>query len=182
MYNFWEDFLLLYLMDYLLLILSIVILLLGFIGCVLPFLPGPPLSFIGILILQFTRFADLTPGTLLFLGGLALIVQILDYIVPAWGTKKFGGTKYGAWGSILGLIAGLFFLPAIGPFGIITILGGPFVGALIGEKIAGKDSDKAIRAAFGSFVGFLTGTLMKLISSAIITFYYIREIIQYLRT
>ncbi len=164
-------------MDYLLLILSIIIIVLGFIGCLLPILPGPPLSFIGILILHFTRFADLTPGTLLFLGGLALIVQVLDYFVPAWGTKKFGGSKYGTWGSILGLIAGLFFIPAIGPFGIITILGGPFVGALIGEKIAGKDSNVAMKAAFGSFVGFLTGTLMKLITSSIITFYYVREII-----
>lgn len=182
MHNFWEDFLLLYLMDYLLLILSIVIILLGLIGCLLPILPGPPLSFIGILIFHFTRFADFTPGMLLFLGGLALVVQILDYIVPAWGTKKFGGTKYGTWGSILGLIAGLFFLPAIGPFGIITILGGPFVGALIGEKIAGQNSDKAMRAAFGSFVGFLTGTLMKLVCSSIITFYYVRELIQYLRS
>ena len=168
-------------MDWFLLVLSSLIIILGLIGCLLPILPGPPLSFIGILILQFTRFCNLTVGMLLFLGGLALIVQILDYFVPAWGTKKFGGTKYGAWGSILGLIAGLFFIPAIGPFGIITILGGPFVGALIGEKIAGQNSDKAMRAAFGSFVGFLAGTFMKLVSASIITFYYVREIIQYLK-
>lgn len=168
-------------MDWILLILSIIIMLLGLIGCLLPILPGPPLSFVGILILHFTRFADFKPSMLLFLGVLAAIVQILDYIVPAWGTKKFGGTKYGMWGSILGLIAGLFFLPALGPFGIITILGGPFVGALIGERINGQDNDKAMRAAFGSFIGFLAGTFMKLISSSIITFFYIREIIQHIK-
>ncbi|MBN1598281.1 MAG: DUF456 domain-containing protein [Bacteroidales bacterium] len=165
-------------MDWLLLILSILIMILGLIGCLLPILPGPPLSFIGILILHFTRFADFNPSTLLFLGVLAAIVQILDYIVPAWGTKKFGGTKYGIWGSILGLIAGLFFLPAFGPFGIFTILGGPFLGALIGERINGQDNDKAMRAAFGSFIGFLAGTFMKLVSSSIITFFFIKEIIQ----
>jgi len=113
----------------------------------------------------------------LFLGLFALIVQILDYIVPAWGTKKFGGSKYGTWGSIIGLIAGLFFLPALGPFGIITILGGPFLGALIGEKIAGRDSNTATRAAFGSFIGFLAGTFMKLVCSSVITVYYVKELL-----
>ncbi len=164
-------------LDYLLLILSLILIIAGIFGCILPILPGPPLSFIGILILQFTRFGNLSIGNLIFLGVLAIIVQILDYIVPAWGTKKFGGTKYGTWGTIIGLIAGLFFLPAFGPFGIITILGGPFIGALIGEKIAGKDTNKAMRAAFGSFVGFLTGILMKLVTSSIITVYFVREII-----
>lgn len=167
-------------MDYFLLGLSVLIMLLGFIGCLLPILPGPPLSFIGVLILHFTKFADFTGGELLFLGLLALIVQVLDYIVPVWGTKKFGGSKYGTWGSVIGLIAGIIVLPilglTIGPFGIIGILGGPFVGALIGEKIAGKDSDKAMKAAFGSFIGFLTGTFMKLVSSTIITIYYVKEV------
>ncbi len=168
-------------MDYVLLVLSIVILLVGFIGCLIPILPGPPLSYVGLLILHFTKFADFSAGNLLFLGLLALIVQILDYIVPAWGTKKFGGSKYGMWGSIIGLIAGLFFIPAIGPFGIITILGGPFVGALIGEKMAGKNSNDSMRAAFGSFIGFLTGTLMKLVCSSVIAVYFVKEIIQFFK-
>jgi uncharacterized protein YqgC (DUF456 family) len=168
-------------MDYFLIALSIILILLGILGCIIPGLPGPPLSFIAILLLNFTRFGDLSAGNLLFLGGLATIVQILDYIVPVWGTKKFGGSKYGTWGSIIGLIAGLFFLPALGPFGIITILGGPFLGAFIGEKIAGKDSDRALRAAFGSFIGFLAGTMMKLACSVLITIYYVKELIQYWR-
>jgi uncharacterized protein YqgC (DUF456 family) len=164
-------------MDIFLLVVAILLLILGFAGCLLPILPGPPLSFIALIVLQFTRFADFQLSTFLFLGTLTVIVQALDFVVPAWGTKKFGGTKYGSWGSISGLIAGLFFLPAIGPLGIFTILGGPFVGALIGEKIAGKDSNAAMRAAFGSFVGFLAGTLMKLVCTGIIAFFFIRALI-----
>lgn len=168
-------------MDYFLLVLSIILLILGFIGCILPILPGPPLSFIGILLINFTSFADFAARELIFLGLLALIVQVLDYIVPVWGTKKFGGSKYGTWGSIIGLIAGIIILPVlgivIGPFGIIGILGGPFLGALIGELIAGRNSSTALRSAFGSFIGFIAGTLMKLVCSSIITVYYIKEVL-----
>lgn len=163
--------------DWLLLIISIVLIVIGIIGAVIPILPGPPLSFAGLLIVHYTRFADFDPSTLLILGFLAITVQILDYVVPAWGTKKFGGTKYGAWGSIIGLIIGLFFVPAIGPFGIFTILAGPFIGAWIGETIAGQNRDKALKAAFGSFIGFLTGTLMKLVTSFIIAFVFFKDII-----
>lgn len=160
-------------MDWILIVSGSILILLGLIGCLLPILPGPPLSWVGLLLVYFTDMNDVTLRAVVMLGVLALIVQILDYIVPAWGTKKFGGTKYGTWGSILGLIAGLFFLPAVGPFGIITILAGPFLGALIGEKIGGQDNDHATRAAFGSFIGFLTGTLMKLVTSGIITWFFI---------
>ena len=163
-------------MDYLLLVISLICIIAGILGCLLPVLPGPPLSFVGLILIHFTRFADFTANEFIFLGLLTLIVTILDYIVPVWGTKKFGGSRMGTWGSVIGLIAGLFFLPAIGPFGIITILGGSFVGAYIGEKLDGKDSQKALRAAFGSFIGFLAGTMMKLVASTIITVYFIKEI------
>lgn len=168
-------------MDWFLIILSFILILAGLIGCILPVLPGPPLSYIGLLLAHFTRFAGFDTTTLLLLALLAIIVQILDYIVPVWGTKKFGGTKYGTWGSIIGLIVGIFVLPilglTIGPFGLIGILAGPFFGALIGETIGGQKSDKAMRAAMGSFIGFLTGTLMKLVSSIIITVFLIKNII-----
>lgn len=165
-------------MDIFLLIICILLLILGILGCLLPVLPGPPLSFLALIILHFTHYADIPLRLFIALGILTLLVTILDYIVPVWGTKKYGGSKYGTWGSMLGLIAGLFFLPAIGPFGIITVLGGPFLGALIGERIAGNDSNKAMRAAFGSFIGFLAGTFMKLVCSGIITFYFIREVVK----
>lgn len=159
--------------DWILLVLAIVLLIVGIIGGVLPVLPGPPLSFAGMLVLHFTRFVDFSTESLWIFGFIAVAVQVLDYIVPAWGTKKFGGSKYGTWGSIIGLIIGVFFAPPLGPFGIITILAGPFFGALIGEKIGGQDSNKALKAAFGSFIGFLTGTLLKVVTSLVILGYCI---------
>ncbi len=169
-------------LDFVLLILSILLIIVGLAGCILPVIPGPPISFTGILIIHFSGFADFGFNTLFFLGAMAVIVQILDYIVPVWGTKKFGGSKAGVWGSVLGLIAGIILLPVLGivlgPFGIIGILGGPFFGALIGELIAGKESDKAFKAAFGSFIGFITGTLMKLAVSVTITIFFFKEIWQ----
>jgi uncharacterized protein YqgC (DUF456 family) len=168
-------------MGWFLITLAVILLLLGLLGCIIPVLPGPPLSFIALLLAHFTRFANFENNVLITLGIIALVVQILDYIVPVWGTKKFGGTKYGTWGSIIGLLAGIFVLPAlgivIGPFGLITILAGPFFGALIGEKIGGRDNDKAMKAAIGSFIGFLTGTLMKLATSIVITVYFVKELI-----
>ena len=167
-------------LDYILLLLSILIIVVGLAGCILPVIPGPPISYVGILIAHFTKFADFSINTLLFLGALAVIVQILDYIVPVWGTKKFGGSKAGVWGSLIGLIAGIMLLPmmgiVLGPFGILGILGGPFFGALVGELIAGKESEKAFIAAFGSFIGFLAGTLMKLAVSITITVFFFKEI------
>ncbi len=163
--------------DILLAVIAFAVIIIGIIGCILPIIPGPPLSFAGVLILKFfTSYGEkISTEALLIVGIIAIVVQILDYFVPVWGTKKFGGTKYGTWGSMIGLLAGIILLPmlgiVIGPFGIIGIIGGPFFGALIGETIAGQKSDKAMRAAFGSFIGFLTGTLMKLVTSIGITIY-----------
>ena len=82
-------------------------------------------------------------------------VTVLDYIIPALGTKKFGGSKYGSWGCLIGTFAGFFILP---PWGIILM---PFIGAFIGEILYGSVSDQALKAAFGSLLGFLGGVLCK---------------------
>ena len=106
------------------------------------------------------HFTEVVPQNWVFLGvtlAVAILVWVLDYIVPAMGTKRFGGTKYGAIGATLGLIIGII---APVPFGIII---GPFLGAFIGEMINIPDSGKAIKAAFGSFLGFLAGTFIKFI-------------------
>jgi len=137
---------------------------LGIIGSFLPVLPGPFTSWIGLLLLHLT---DVIPDNWSFLGitlVIALVVWVLDYVVPAIGAKRFGGTKYGMIGSSVGLIVGLLFL---GPFGIII---GPFAGAFLGELIKDSDdSSRALKAAFGSFIGFLAGTVLKLI----VTIWYI---------
>ena len=118
------------------------------------------------------------------MAAVVVVVSVLDYIVPIWGTKKFGGSKAGVRGSTIGLIIGVILLPimgiVIGPFGLFGILGGPFLGALIAERAAGQKSDKALRAAFGSFIGFLAGTFMKLAVSFVIAFYFIRALFQYM--
>lgn len=156
--------------DYLLLALAILFLLTGIIGCLVPVLPGPPLSFIGILILHFTDFADLSSNKLIILAVIALVVSVFDYLVPIWGTKKFGGTKYGTRGATIGLIVGLFF----GPAGIIA---GPFLGAMIGEMMYKDDIKYALKAAIGSLIGFMTGVGLKLAASLLITFYFVKAML-----
>ncbi|MEZ5012344.1 MAG: DUF456 domain-containing protein [Bacteroidales bacterium] len=137
----------------------------------MPVLPGlPSVSTIGLLVLHFTEFADVSTNLLLILGGVALVVSVLDYIVPIWGTKKFGGSKYGARGATIGLIIGLFF----GPPGIII---GPFLGAVVGELLFKDDIKYALKAGFGSLLGFMMGVGLKLAASFAITFYFIKAII-----
>jgi len=161
--------------DILLLILGIALILIGLAGCILPVIPGPPVSFIGLLMLKFTDFVE--PGrvdsfnNLLWISATAaILVTILDYIVPVWGTKKFGGTRAGTIGAAIGLIIGLFFAP----LGLIL---GPFLGAVIGELVAGMDEKSSLRAGFGSLIGFLTGVVMKLIVSGVITYYFVKEVL-----
>lgn len=158
-------------MDYVLIVLGVLLLISGILGCVLPVLPGPPLSYFGILLLHFTSRYQFSSRFLIIWAIITVVVYALDYIIPVWGTKKFGGSKRGVWGSMIGLLAGLFFFP---PFGIII---GPFLGAIIGELSSGKDSGSALKSGFGSFIGFLAGTLLKLIASGMMTWYFFKELI-----
>jgi len=161
-------------MDIVLLIIGFVLCLIGIIGSFLPVLPGPFTSWIGLLLLCITK---VVPQDWTFLGitlGIAVFVWILDYIVPVWGTKRFGGTKYGMIGSSLGLLIGVLFFP---PFGIIL---GPFAGAFVGELVKNSsESSRALKAAFGSFLGFLAGTLIKFTVSVIFLVFYINKTITY---
>ena len=125
--------------DYILLIFAIILMILGIIGCLVPVLPGPPLSYLGLILLHITRFADFSSTILIILAAIAVVVTILDYIVPVWGTKKFGGSKYGTRGATVGLIIGLF----LGPLGIII---GPFIGAVVGELIFKDDMKYATQS------------------------------------
>lgn len=160
--------------DILFLVLGIILLIIGLIGCVLPVIPGPPISFFGMLVLKLTSFieperAEQYNQLLWIFAFLAILVTVLDYIVPVWGTKKFGGSKYGTWGAAIGLVIGLFFAP----LGLIL---GPFLGAVVGELLGGKDDKASLKAGFGSFLGILTGVVLKLIVSSLSAFYFLREI------
>jgi len=157
-------------LDYVLLILGIILMLIGIIGCLVPVLPGPPLSFLGLILLQVSKFGNFSSTTLIVLAAITIVVTVLDYIVPIWGTKKFGGSKYGTRGATVGLIIGLF----LGPVGIIV---GPLLGAIVGELIFKDDMGYAVKAGFGSLLGFLTGIGLKLAASFIMTFYFVKELI-----
>lgn len=148
-------------MDIILIIISALFMALGIIGSFLPILPGPLTSWVGLLILHLTDSIPMDSSFIIITLVIAILIWILDYIIPAIGTKRFGGTKYGMIGTTLGLIIGL--LSPI-PGGIII---GPFVGALVGELINKSDSKAAFKAAFGSFIGFITSTFIKFIVAVV---------------
>lgn len=158
-------------MDISLAVLGAALVLVGFIGSILPIIPGPPISWAGLLLLKWTGYANdhgaAYENTLWILLFFVVLVTILDYVVPIMGTKKYGGSKRGVWGATIGVVVGLFF----GPLGIII---GPFLGAFIGEITTGKKEKQALRAAWGSFMGFLLGVGLKLMVCGTILFFYIR--------
>ncbi len=156
-------------MDLLWTVVACCLVLAGLVGSVLPLLPGPPLSYVGMLVLQLRQEPAFTVKFLIIWLVVVVIIQVLDYVVPLYGTKTFGGTKYGIWGCAAGLIAGVWF----GPVGLIA---GPFVGAFVGEVLAGNQSEHALRAALGSFIGFVFSTLLKLVTCVVMGWYVIKAL------
>jgi uncharacterized protein YqgC (DUF456 family) len=154
-------------MDIALIVAGIIFLLGGIIGCIVPFLPGPPLAYCSLILLQFARFQPFTSEFLLGWAIVVFIVTLLDFYIPIWGTKRFRGTKGGTWGATIGLLLGLFLPPA-------GILIGPFLGAFVGEILNRQDTRTAFRSAIGAFVGFLAGTFMKLIVCGALAFYFVK--------
>lgn len=144
-------------MDIALVLIGFIFMLVGIVGSFLPVLPGPPISWFGLLLLFLT---SAIPQDWWFLGitlAIAIVVFAMDYIIPAIGTKKFGGTKAGMIGTTIGLLVAIIF-PVLGIFGIVIW---PFVGAFVGEILNKANKKTALKAAFGSFLGFLTGTFLK---------------------
>lgn len=159
-------------MDYILLFLGFFLVVGGIIGSFLPVIPGPPTGWLGLLLLNLTSKV-ITDWT--FLGitlAVAILVVIADYIIPALGAKKFGGSKYGIWGSTIGLIIGLLFPP-------IGMILGLFLGALVGELIHDhKNMQKAVKASIGSVIGFFFSTGIKLIVGIVFLVYFIKIVIE----
>ena len=155
-------------MDIFLSFLGFLVMLLGIAGAFLPIIPGTIASWVGLLILYLTSAIPMNWTVLSITLLIAITVFVVDYIIPAIGTKKFGGTKYGVVGTLVGLVFGIFFFP---PFGLII---GPFLGAYLGEMIHdSSDSKRALKAAFGSFIGFISSTFLKFVTSSAFLVYYI---------
>ncbi len=149
-------------MDLLCITIGFVLMLVGIVGSILPVIPGTPISWVGLLMLYLAPSVPFDWIFIIVTGIVAIAIYVLDYIIPAIGTKRFGGSKAGAWGTTIGLIIGLF-LPI--PFGILI---GAFAGALIGELVFNQtDGPDAVKAAFGSFLGFLASTFMKFFATVV---------------
>ena len=161
-------------MDITLLLIAFILMIVGILGSFLPVLPGPPISWVGLLLLYLTNAVPMSYTVLGVTLVVALVVGILDYVIPAKGTKRFGGSKYGIWGTNIGLVIGIL---APIPFGFII---GPFVGAFVGEMINdSKDSQKAFKAATGSFIGFLASTFIKFVVSIIFFGLFLLKVWEY---
>ena len=149
-------------MDILIMVLAIILMVGGIAGCVFPILPGAPLAYAGLLLLHFTGLAHFSTAQLIVWLIVVVVLQVVDYITPLLGSKYSGGTSFGNRGCVAGTLLGLVFMP----WGIIL---GPFLGAVAGEMMGGSDFPHAVRAGIGTLIGFLLGTLLKVI----VCFYFL---------
>lgn len=156
-------------------IIGVLFIVVGYIGSVMPSLPGPPIALIAIYLVHFT-VNPFSTVTLVVLTLLALVMAVADYFVPIIGTKKFGGSKSGVKGSTIGLIVGVILTFMTSGLGVMLLLLGPFAGAYLGEKYAGNSNEMALKSATGSFLGFLAGTFGKIIVVTIILVAYLYNI------
>ncbi len=160
-------------LNVILIIAGAILQLLGLAGCILPVLAGPPLNFVGLLLLGLARgWKIFSPSMWLILVVITLITVILDYVLPISGARKFGSTKWGTWGAFLGMLVGVFFFP---PLGLVI---GAFLGAVAGELLAGKENREAVRAGWGVFIGYFISMLLKLVASGVMTFFFIRTLVR----
>ncbi len=161
-------------MDLFLLSVGFCFVIAGILGSFLPVLPGPSISWLGIALLYLTHAVAMNHWILWSSFIVTIIISILDYVVPAKGTKKFGGSSYGIWGTNIGLVIGIF---APIPLGFLI---GPFLGALIGELIYDfRDHNRALKAATGSFIGFLASSFMKFVLCMVFLGLYLWIVWQY---
>ncbi len=151
-------------------IIAILCALTGIAGSVLPVLPGPPVSYAALLILHFSGAAHYSTHFLIVAAVLTVAVTVIDYLLPPLIVRRFGGSEYASRGSLIGMIAGLFLTP-------VGMILGSLIGAFIGEyAFARRRGPEALRAAVGSFIGFLAGTGIKLILTVYILFRVVRPL------
>jgi len=154
-------------LETILIIAGIILLIIGLIGCIAPVIPGPIIAFCSLVLLQFLPEPAFSSDFMFVWAFIVLVITVLDYLAPVYGAKRFGGSRWGINGSLAGVIIGFFFL---GPVGLII---GPFIGAYFGELMTGRSANIALKAAVGSFIGFLAGTFIKIITVIIISYHFI---------
>ncbi len=160
-------------MSIVIIILAVLAGIIGIAGSILPGLPGPPISWAGLLILYIwgngTNAAGnpMTTKFLLIWLAITIVVCIIDYVVPAYFTRITGGSKAAGRGAIIGLIVGMF----VPPVGIILgTLGGAFLAEFL---VSRKDGWESTKSAVGALLGFFFGTGIKLIASGLMMYYII---------
>ncbi|MCB0457649.1 MAG: DUF456 domain-containing protein [Flavobacteriaceae bacterium] len=159
-------------MDILCILIGFLFMLVGIAGSILPILPGTPISWLGLVVLYLAPSLEFDWTFIIITGIVGIGIYIMDYIIPALGTKQFGGSKAGAWGTTIGLVMGIL---APIPFGIII---GPFVGALVGELAFNKtEGPQAFKAAIGSFLGFLASTFIKFFATLVYLGLFVYKVI-----
>ena len=150
-------------------VLAGILLIIGFLGTFVPVIPGAPLAWVGLLLIYFSSINEISLVCLIITGGVAILVSVLDNLMPVLMTDKLGGSKAATLGSTIGLIIGLF----VGPAGIIA---GPFLGALVGELIHSRGNfGDSVKSAWGAFLGFLLGTGIKMIAVGFFIWIYVRS-------
>ena len=164
-------------MDTFLAIAAIICGVVGIIGAIAPIIPGTILSFAGLVLAYCTEHSSISEGTLWIWGIISIIVIALDYILPGYFSKVFGGTKAGITGATIGVLIGAF---VMGPIGIIM---GPFVGAVVGEMIKERRAlDKALVVGFGSLLSFFVGTGIKLIAAGWMMYYIRKDLFELIKS
>ena len=149
-------------MEVTIIILAILAGVLGIAGSIIPGLPGPPVSWVGLLLLFLWGPEEVPLKALVIWGVVMVAVSIIDYLVPMYFTKMTGGSRYAERGAMVGLLLGIIFTP-------VGMILGSFLGAFLSELYwGGKSAGAALKAAFGSFLGFITGTGLKTIVSVLI--------------
>jgi uncharacterized protein YqgC (DUF456 family) len=155
-------------------IIGLIVAVAGLIGCVIPGIPGPPLNFLSLVILEIGIENAFSVDFYITWGLITVVVVLLDYVLPVWGAKAYKSSKYGIWGSVIGMILGIIFFP---PFGMII---GLFLGAVIGELIAGKEHREALKVGTVTFVASILMILVKIAVSGTMTYYFVERSFDYI--
>lgn len=153
-------------MDIFLIILAGIFIVISIIGSIVPGLPGPPIGMIGVILLHITDKVDISLTTLIVCAVLTILVSILDYYLPIYSTKKFGGSKFAVRGSIIGMVLGFLFTP-------IGVILGTFLGAVIGELLNGSDMVNSLKIGSVTFLGTILGLGIKLMLCCSFVFIYV---------